>query len=112
MSAATDIQALRAELASVKEELELKFSSANFGASIRALCTELEQATQELAQLKATLDAYFEGLPQEQFVAWRKAKCTVASGETETPSDVTVGRNLPQAPTRTVANNIGGSLPL
>lgn len=73
---------------------------------------DIQALRNELAQLKATLEVYFEGLPQEQFVAWRKAKRAAASGVTETPGDVTTGKNLPQAPTRLVGNNIGGALPL
>lgn len=79
---------------------------------IQALRAELEATKKQLDELTRTLHVYFDTLPSDQSVLWRKAKRVVASGETETPGDVTVGKNLPQAPTRTVANNIGGALPL
>lgn len=70
---------------------------------------------EELAQLKQALDRFIcDGdvfAPAESAV-WRKAKRAAASETTESTGDVTVGKNLPQPPTRLIGNNIGGALPL
>lgn len=70
---------------------------------IQALEQELAETKKALAELQRTLDAYFSTLSSDQYRAWKRAK----SGETETPGDVTVGKNLPQAPTRTISNDVG-----
>lgn len=75
---------------------------------IQSLRDELTTVKEELAQLKVTLDVFFDTLSPDEYTAWRRAK----RGVSEMPGDVTVGKNLPQAPTRLVGNNIGGALPL
>ena len=72
---------------------------------IRALGAELDETKKALADLQRTLDAYFSTLPREQYAAWKRAK----SGETETSTDVTAGRNLPAPVVKTTLNNIGGA---
>lgn len=85
------------------------------GTELLALRTELEQTKKALAELQQALDFFINDadiFAAGEAAAWRKAKRVVASGATETSGDVTVGKNLPQAPIRTESNNIGGALPL
>lgn len=70
---------------------------------IQALKVELAETQKRLEKLERTLDAYFSTLSPDQYRAWKRAK----SGETETPTDTMVSRNLPAAVVRTELNGIG-----
>lgn len=76
----------------------------NAASEIKVLRAELEATKKALADLQRALDSFFvDTLSRDHYTAWKRAK----SGVTETPGDVTVGKNLPQAPTRTISNGVG-----
>lgn len=72
---------------------------------INVLRAESVETKKALADLQRALDSFFATFPREQHAAWKRAK----SGETETFTDVTAGRNLPAPVVKTTLNNIGGA---